>query len=670
MLSKFLLTIVLFILINIPCLSYESQWAWKVIDFSSEYGKKQYSAQQVLGKPSVMPDFGSSPCAWRPQTQNNNQSEWIHVTFQKPMKACQLSIAENFNYGCVEKIFLMDSTRKEFLDIDIETDTVSHSSGRMNNIFFPMTNFKVASVKIILNTNLVSGWKEIDAIGISDSQSPTDYELNIYDFAVDIYEPERLSSNVNSQYNDIAPVISQNGKKLFFTRTYHPENIGSMKKQDIWFSEIDKNGEFSKAVNIGPPLNNEFNNFAFSLSPDGMTLLVGNEYNKDGTVSSGVSTSRYNGEKWSFPEKLVIKNLYNLNTETGYYMAADGKTLLLTIETNDSYGGLDLYVSFLDDKGVWSEPKNLGATVNTAADEASPFLASDGVSLYFASPGFCGYGSYDIFITRRLDSTWKNWTEPENIGPVINTEGWDAYFSIPASGAYAYISSDRNQSKNEDIYRIKLIEQLKPKKVIMLSGRVLESHSNIPLGATIRYELLPSGKEAGIAHSNPITGDYSIVLPSGENYGFRAEVDKHFAVEDNIDLHGIDEYLEMQRDLILVPIEVGETIKLTNIFFNFKDSTLLSESFPALKRVANFLQSHKSIEIEIAGHSDNIGSNQRNYLFSFSRAKAVADYLLSLGIPQKRMIVQGYAQTKPVANNRTEEGRKLNRRVEFKITKK
>src|SRR5205823_5173277 len=129
----------------------------------------------------------------------------------------------------------------------------------------------------------------------------------------------------------------------------------------------------------------------------------------------------------------------------------------------------------------------------------------------------------DMYITRRLDETWQHWTEPQNLGPQLNTPGWDAYYTLPASGEYAYFVSTENSYGAGDVFRVKLPEALKPQAVVLISGKVLEAKTGKPLGAAIKYEDLATGKEIGSASTNPTTGIYKITLPAGHNYGYRAE---------------------------------------------------------------------------------------------------------------------------------------------------
>lgn len=205
--------------------------------------------------------------------------------------------------------------------------------------------------------------------------------------------------------------------------------------------------------------------------------------------------------------------------------------------------------------------------------------------------------------------------------------------------------------------------------MILITGKVFNAKTKEPLGAVIEYENLADGKNVGVAQSNPQTGEYKIVLPYGKNYGFMAYAEKHISVSDNLDLSTVAEYKEVTRDLYLVPIEVGSTIRLNNIFFDVAKATLRAESYPELDRLAGLMTQNGKMQIELSGHTDNVGSDDANLKLSADRAKSVTDYLVSLGITAERIVAKGYGETKPLTTNDTDEGRQLNRRVEFTILK-
>jgi len=486
-------------------------------------------------------------------------------------------------------------------------------------------------------------------------------------------QKENLGPNINSKYEELLPVISPDGNTLYFVRNFHPDNIGyveGVENQDIWFSELQGDGSWSPAQNMGTPINSVGHNFVSSCMPDGNTLLLGNVYHDDGTLSGGVSETHRTQYGWCFPEKINIEYYYNYSQFATYFMSNSGKVMLMTLARKIRIGGEDIYVSFKKNDTLWSEPLNLGPGINTEGDEMSPYLAADEVTLYFATDGLEGYGSADVYVSKRLDSTWTKWSTPVNLGQAINSSGWDAYYYIPASGEYVYFVSWGDEANNSDIYRIRLPDKMKPNPVVLICGKVVNSKTNQPIEAKIYYETLPDGLEAGIARSHPETGVYKITLPVGKKYGFRAEAEGYISVNDYIDVTDVTSYKEINRDLRLVPIEIGQIIKLNNIFFEFGKYELKNESFPELLRVVRFLNDNPKVKIEINGHTDNVGSDQFNQTLSENRAKSVMDYLIKNNISETRLTYNGYGESKPVATNNTDEGRQLNRRVEFVIMSK
>jgi hypothetical protein len=207
-------------------------------------------------------------------------------------------------------------------------------------------------------------------------------------------------------------------------------------------------------------------------------------------------------------------------------------------------------------------------------------LAADDKTLYFVSEGHPGFGNADVWMTKRLDDTWTNWSKPVNMGNKINTPDFDAYFSIDASGEYAYFSSAKNSYGRSDVFRIKMPKEAKPDPVVLIYGKVIDQKTNQPIKAKISYEQLPSGKEVGTANTSPEDMVYKIVLPFGENYGFMASADNYYSVTQNLDLSKLEAYQEMEVNLYLAPIQKDEAIRLNNIFFEFGKSVLKEESYP------------------------------------------------------------------------------------------
>ena len=482
----------------------------------------------------------------------------------------------------------------------------------------------------------------------------------------------RLSKNVNTIYSEIAPVISPDGQTLYFGRIYDPRNYGKDHECDIWYSKKQPDGSWGPAIHAPKPLNNDGVNVVITVTPDGNALLLEGLYNPDGSYKSkqGISISYRTKNGWSVPKPVKIKNFYNKNIYETYCLSNDQSVLIMSIERDDTYGDLDLYVSFRQPDGTYSEPKNMGPVLNTFASESTPFLASDGKTLYFSSNGHPGYGSHDIFVTRRLDDTWTNWTKPQNLGPLINTYDWDTYLSIPAKGDYAYFSSTYNSIGNEDIFKIKLDTNIKPEPVILVFGKVLNAEDNKPIAATIYWTDLETHKQVGIARSNPTTGEYKITLPFGKIYGLKAQADNFIAQSDNLDLRNVPKnYSEIKRDLYLFPLKPNQTIKLNNVFFEKGQPTLMQESYPELDRLVKLMKTYPSMVIELHGHTDYRGDPKLLFELSQKRVETVKKYLVEHGISPDRIKTKAFGGKYPVYKGNNEQMHKLNRRVEFKILK-
>lgn len=641
----------------------------EVVEYSTQYEDKPYSAKQIIGKPNNFMEYGSSLTAWRPADEFSMTGEFIKVMFSEPMIAKRIVVYENFNPGSISEIVAYNSDETKSSKVYSQEQFIySGESGKIKVIEVPMPlNFKIKYLRVLLATNRVPGYNEIDAIALSDNmEDDVSVKINLSSNDFDLFEVENLGYRINSEFIELAPVISSNEKELFFTRKYHPDNIGLDRKQDIWFSKIGDDERFEEAVNLGEPINDEYNNFAFSITPDGNSLLLGNIYVKDEEPSPGISITHRTSNGWSYPEELIIEDLERKGKYSSYQLASDGQTLLISIENEESLGKTDLFVSFLREDNKWIKPIHLGNTINTAAYETSPFLAADRKTLYFSTSGFPGYGNNDIFYTKRLDDSWTKWSEPKNLGNKINSDGWDAYFNIPASGNNAYFVSTNNSIGYEDIYRIQVPDDLKPEDVILISGFVKDNKER-PLEAIIRYENLKTGEKLGKARTHPLTGKYQIALTKGENYGIYSEADDFIAVTYNINLDSLTDFKEINQDITMFPIKKGETIRINNIFFSFAEFELLPESFPELNRLVEILEKYPDLQIQINGHTDDVGADDRNMKLSLNRAKAVADYLISHGIPKNRLKIKGFGKTKPLIKEKTEEARSQNRRVEFLI---
>lgn len=479
---------------------------------------------------------------------------------------------------------------------------------------------------------------------------------------------ENLGAMVNTEYDEVTPKISVDGKIMYFARKHSTENTGGVQDaSDIWFSTTTDGITWAKSKNLGAPVNSERVNNIVSIGQDNNSILMATatdfelfERTTSGWRSAGLLGVHYENEHKYFEAS----------------QSPDGKSIVFTAKNKhnlyyrEDREEKDVFVSLKDSDGKWSFPINLGPVINTNGNEASPVLAADGRTLYFASDGHPGYGGLDIFMSKRIGDSWTNWTKPINLGPEINTFGFDAYYTVPASGDVAYLCTSAGGFGKSDIVRIKLPLSVKPDPVVLVFGKVLNAKTNKPVQAEIIFENIVTRKEAGEAKSDPATGDYRVVLPYGTNYGLHARAKGFLSVNENLELISISTYTELKKDLLLVPIEVGEAIALNNVFFEQGKPVLKPESYPELDRLVAILKENTTMEIALSGHTDNVGNPTSLIALSQARVGAVKDYLVKNGIAASRITGKGYGSEKPLVKNDTEEHRKMNRRVEFKVTKK
>ncbi|MCC5932251.1 MAG: OmpA family protein [Cyclobacteriaceae bacterium] len=308
-------------------------------------------------------------------------------------------------------------------------------------------------------------------------------------------EIRKLSENVNSPAEESMPVISPDGKTLFFVRTFYEGNTGGrLSGQDIWMSRRGDDGEWTNAVNNMPFLNNDRNNAVLGISQNESTIYLLDSYGPVSNKLRGIATATKTPLGWSQPMRLPINGLEAGNSFLGFYMTPDETVLLVSMKTNQKAGGEDLFVSLKQADGKWSEPKNLGATINTRGFEISPFLSEDKKTLFFSSDGHGGQGGADIFMSQRLYDSWVVWSKPVNLGPEINSPDFDAYFFLNEKNKEAFFVSNREGSF-ADIYTATLSDKaFEDRQAIINPGKYRLTNDEVnellglPLSRTIFFE--------------------------------------------------------------------------------------------------------------------------------------------------------------------------------------
>ncbi|MBX2894227.1 MAG: OmpA family protein [Cyclobacteriaceae bacterium] len=486
---------------------------------------------------------------------------------------------------------------------------------------------------------------------------------------------------VNSGSDEQCPVISADGKTLYLTIANHAQNVGGVKDPgDIWIS-VWMGTEWSAPVHGGLVLNNRGYNGVAGISKSGNELFLFNHYAKSGELptTQGISVSIRNNTGWTAPKNITIPYFRNKSEHISGQWHEDMQVFVFAAESYNTLGAEDLYVSFYLE-GRWSEPTHLGNLVNTPLQEMSPSLSADGKFLFFASNGRRGgSGSFDIYMSERLDDTWKNWSIPVNMGPNVNTDGRELYFRKFENLNQAIFTSTNNsdgygdirlyQEKLPEVQRVDTLLKITEAKReykdaikrVKLSGRVTNSKS----GRGIPARLIFRSDSTYIAEASS-NGEYSLTIPSTRIYTIEVENKGYINLAERLDIHTF-ELASLEMNFKLQPIEVGASVNLKSVLFELGTTELLEESYAELNVVVDFLNNNPKVEIELEGHTDNRGDRVKNVLLSQQRVEKIKAYLVSQGISSKRIRGKGFGGSRPIATNDSEEARKLNRRVEFRI---
>ncbi len=493
-----------------------------------------------------------------------------------------------------------------------------------------------------------------------------------------------LGDSVNSKFGDWDPNPTPDGSTLYLTTNGRPDGSGG---EDVFYSER-KNGKWGKAKNIGKPINAPYNETIDNVSTDGNTLFLSG-YFPGSFGEFDIYTAERTATGWEALKQLPMP-INSSHHDESAGMSADGKALIFTSDRPGGVGGyiprgrfiyhgsvqgnVDVYVA-LKTKNGWSRPINLGKTINTPYAERSAFLHPDGKTLYFSTDGQYGLGGMDVCKSTRLsDSSWTEWSEPINIGKLINSPNDDWGYKPNVTGDTAFFAAfNREGGKGDwDIYSATIAKNAKPENIATIRGKVTDVNGN-PLEAAIRWENLATKQVVGQLKTNPRDGTFFIALPLGKNYGYFAEKEGYYSVSKNIDLRKKKANVHISQNIILTLLkellESKQSIPINNIFFNTNEFELQQESYSELERLAKIIKEDKTIKIEISGHTDDVGNGQANLTLSQNRANAVREYLIKSGCNEKNITAIGYGKRKPVNKAKTAEARAQNRRVEFRALK-
>lgn len=478
------------------------------------------------------------------------------------------------------------------------------------------------------------------------------------------FKPVNIGQGINTKEDEYLPVITADEGMIIFTR----KSAGN----EDFYKSVKKNDQWASAEYLSKDINTyNYNEGAQCISPDGNYLFFTGCNRPDGLGRCDIYISKWEGKGWSKPFNIGGP----INTpgwESQPSISADGRTLYFVSTRNGGFGGYDIWKSDLNSDASWSIPVNLGPRINTAYDEQSPFIHPDDESLYFSSNGWPGLGNKDLFISRKDHSTANQtgWQIPQNLGYPLNTFGEESGLTISSNGKLAFFSSNQKSGFGGlDIYSFELPEKVRPNIVSYVKGVVFDKNSKAFLDAKIQIINLSNENLIFDNIADPESGEFLATMIAGKSFGLNVSKEGYLFYSGNFTPEA---KLATKPFLIEVPlqkIEVGGMVVLNNIFFQTNKYDLLPESKSELQQLIGFLNNNPSVSIEIGGHTDNVGDDKSNLLLSGQRAKMVYEYLIKNKIPPSKLSFNGYGESQPVADNSTEEGRKNNRRTEFKITK-
>jgi outer membrane protein OmpA-like peptidoglycan-associated protein/tetratricopeptide (TPR) repeat protein len=473
------------------------------------------------------------------------------------------------------------------------------------------------------------------------------------------YDPMNMGPEINSPNRDYFPSLTADGNTLIFSRKINDN-------EDFYISQRI-NGNWIPPMGLSDKINTPSNEGAQSISPDGSYLFFTACGRPDGFGRCDIYLSHKEGNNWGVPFNLGNK-VNSTYWDSQPAISPDGSTLYFVSNRPGGQGSYDIWKSTLQSDGYWSVAVNLGPEINTPYDEHTPFLHPDGKTLYFSSDGWPGMGNKDIFLSR-MDDLGK-WSIPENLGYPINTFNEETGLIVSPDGTQGLFSSTLKGGYGDmDIYHFQMPADKQPMPITYIKGTVTDRETNAFLDAEIQLVNLKSEDITYNDYTSAENGQFLAVTPLGGNYALNVSADGYLFYSENIAPLKVSYDKPFLIEVKLTKIKVGKDVVLKNIFFNTNESNLLPESLTELYNLSQLLTKNPGLNIEVQGHTDNVGNDAINEKLSLNRAKSVYDYLITQKIAPERLTFKGYGKQRPVANNDTEQNRQRNRRTSFVVTK-
>jgi len=481
---------------------------------------------------------------------------------------------------------------------------------------------------------------------------------------------------ISTPENEYLAILSPDNQIAMFTREKKilPDRNSLLQtpgyKEKFMFSMRDYTGTFPEGEEMPEPFNINDNEGGATLTADNKTLYYTVcQYDRvSHYLNCDIWFSEYHDDEWQ-----EVKNAGNRinkpnSWESQPSISTDGTILFFVSDRPGGYGGYDIYKSTRNPDDNWGAPVNLGPLINSAGNEKSPFIHPDGKTLYFSSDGWMGMGGYDIFYTRLQDN--GSFRKPENLGYPINSTEDEVGFFVSTDGTRGFFASNKLKEQGGwDLYSFELYDKARPEKVLFIKGTVKDENSFEPVKARIELKNVETKKVNEVALDSN-TGKYVAVAPFDNDYIMT--IKKEGYVYESKYISKVDSTFKIPAtvDMEIKPIELDKSYRINDIYFAFNSYDLTPESKVVLDQLTEFLELNDGLSIQIQGHTDAIGNDAVNLILSENRARSVYEYLVANHVPPNRLTFKGFGETQPLATNDTEEGRALNRRTCFVITRK
>ena len=497
-----------------------------------------------------------------------------------------------------------------------------------------------------------------------------------------VFKATLLPSNINTKMPEYLPTFTLDENELIFTRRVNGF--------EDFFESRRVDGQWQVATPIAA-INTRENEGSATISANGKLIIFSACNRPDGLGDCDLYSSEYTNGAWTKPSNMGA-TMNSKAWDSQPSLAPDGQTLYFASSRPESIGGTDIWRSTrnLRDNTKWDIPTRLDTVINTIYNEQSPFMHFDNKSLYFMSNGHPGMGGHDLYVTyKKEDNTF---VKPQNLGYPINTVKDEANLIVAPDGKTAYFASDRFYDINTksltidciagaqtDIYTFELPENVRAKAVTYVKAYVEDAVTHKALLAKVEILNAETDKVQTAVYTDT-EGEFMTALPYGKSYTLYINKEKYTFYSDRFVL--ADSNTSVKPFILKIALQpISETttattnnpntehkaIILKNVFFTTGSAELKKESESELNRLRDMLTANPTVQIQINGHTDNVGNDASNQLLSENRAKSVYDYLIKQKIDAKRLKYKGFGKSQPIDTNATESGRQQNRRTEFEV---